>query len=305
MATFFTEDNNFNPVEMLYAPPGTSEPADTDNETAGSSTHASVFNRRLKSLVDRTKYLYNLLNTGRIQQLLAIVNPANKILGFDANGNLIASNVEVYEVGFIRWCAVIADSNPFKDSQGFFWYVPDGTPLSPANPVYERLYKAVWGYMTTAQISGGKGASADADWASGKNMLFPDCRERGIAMRSTGRLINQFFGSNQVSLAPENYRHNHNFSVRGVRDTNLNFDAAGGFGLLTFGTPRTGATGATPTNSNFGTPNPTNIAGNRTAVNDGAGAIWENTATAAAPVNLPSPPGISFDLRIYTGVRAL
>lgn len=298
MPGYFQEDNTWESVELFYSPPGVAEPPDT--QETGSSNHADVFNRRIRVLVNRTKWLRNFFDTGRLKQFLALDNVSNRLLGFDSQGSPVSVYPDLYSTGDVKVSAIPIVGNPFRDEKGFNWYVPDGTYLSNANPIYEKLFKTLWSILNTVET---KGTTADNDWNAGKRLIYPDVRGRNIASLSNTNPLNSVYGSNQVALTPEHYRHTHNFSLRGVRDTNLNFDATGGFGLVTFGTPKTGATGQTATNSTFGTPNPTNVAGNRSAVNDGLGALWDNTLNAPQPVTLPSPPSVALQLLIYTGVR--
>lgn len=292
------ENNNWESVELVYAPPGAIEPNNTDTEAVGSSNHANVFNRRLQSVVNRTAWLRNLLTVGRIKQLLDLSNTANKLLSFDSGGNLIATDFSM-SVGTVRLSVLQAANNPFQDTEGFWWFVPDGSALTPSVARYERLYKAVWSSMQPSQITGGKGLSADSDWNAGKNILYPDCRDYYVQMRSVTRPINQLFGSRQISLSPENYKHSHNLSVRGVApvvinsQNTFNFLASAGYGLIHYS--EAGAAPGQP-------PNPTNIKGNRSATGDSLGAIWENTNNNAVPVDY-SPPGISLEVLIYLGFR--
>lgn len=288
---FIPENNNFESVELLYAPPGAIEPPNTDTDTTGSSNHASVFNRRLQSLVNRTAWLRNFFTTGRLKQILDIPATTNKLLGFDSGGNIAAVDFPM-AVGTVRLSAIQATSNPFQDSEGFWWFVPDGTALSPSIARYERLYKAVWASIPTGLITGGKGATADDDWNAGKNINYPDCRDDYMHMRSATRPINQVFGSRSVTLTPENYRHRHNLSLQGFTANSISTQQGTGSTVYN----------AIPFASQAAGTSRQQVAGNRVNADDAVGAIWENTPNAATPVTI-NPPGISFEILIYLGFR--
>jgi hypothetical protein len=196
-------------------------------------------------------------------------------------------------LGTVRFSVITANSNPFQDDLGFWWFIPNGDSLIPSQEKYEKLYKAVWGSMDTSQIVGGKGTSANSDWNAGKNINYPDCRDDYLSIRSATRQINRVYGSREVTLVPENYRHRHNMSLQGFTANSIS--------------NQQGTTGATVYNAvPFGIqPAGTvrqNVAGNRVIADDGLGAIWENTQNVAAPVNI-NPPGISLEMMIYLGYR--
>jgi hypothetical protein len=146
--------------------------------------------------------------------------------------------------------------------------------------------------MLTGQITGGKGTSADSDWNEGKNILYPDFRDDYLHMRSTIRPINQLFGSRQVSLIPENYRHRHNISLQGFTANSISTQQSDGttvYNAVPFGVQPAGTSRQ-------------NVPGNRVNASDTLGAIWENTVNTTAPVNI-NPPGISLEVQIYLGFR--
>lgn len=302
----FTETPNWESVELLYAPPGEDEPIDTDDVTTGSTNHANVFNRRLQSLVNRTRFVYNLLTSGRLNELINLASVNNKYVGFDGSGNMIASEISIpavpdyYMVGQLILIPYTVTGTPYVDSRGYNWFIPTGNTLDPVITAYEPFYKAVWADIPPLLFSGGKGASADDDWIAGKIINYPDLRDKYIHAFSATRPLNTDFGSRSVTLNPENYRHKHNLSVRGVVPAVINGQnafnystAGGGYGLIAY------SEGGNDYPFN---PSPTNIVGDRITEGDLLGAIWENTATAAAPVTI-NPPGFSVTPLIYTGTK--
>lgn len=292
MPLFFSDDDTkFEAIEKFYAPPGINDP-NIDDEITGSSNHANVFNKRLQTLADRTAFLRKFFTQGLLFQLLNLSNSSNKILGFDSGGSLTTYDFSI-SLGTVRFSVLPATANPFQDELGFWWFIPNGTALSPAQPRYERLYKAVWASMDTSQIVGGKGASADADWTAGKNINYPDCRDDYVHVASTNstRLLNRVFGSRQINLVPENYRHRHNLSLQGFTAGSISVQQGSTsntvFNAIPFGIQPAGTSRQ-------------NVAGNRVNADDSGGAVWENTANAATPVDI-NPPGISLTMLIYLG----
>ena len=87
MPQFFPENEIFDTVELLYAPPGATDPG-LDSDIFGSSNHATVFNNRLQKLVSRTAWLKKFFTSGRLSELLGFQNTENKLLGFDSGGEL-------------------------------------------------------------------------------------------------------------------------------------------------------------------------------------------------------------------------
>jgi hypothetical protein len=291
MPSFFTETENWESVEKIYPPPGILEPTGTDLDTTGSTTHGNVFNRRLQSFVNRTAWLRKQLTSGRLAQILAFPVTTNKLIAFDSVGNIVTSDPPL-ALGTVQYSVIEAASNPYQDEVGFWWFVPNGSTLVTTEPKYEKLYKAVWASMTTGQIAGGKGTTADSDWNAGKAISYPDCRDRSPSHRSSTRVTNQPFGSRSITLNPENFRHTHNMSLAGFTASSIstqNSDSSIIFSAVPQGV-------IAPTASRQ------NIKGNRTAASDNLGAIWENTATASTPATY-EPPVISLEMRIYLGFR--
>jgi microcystin-dependent protein len=75
-----------------------------------------------------------------------------------------------------------------------------------ANADTQALFEYLWGTDSSLSVSGGRGASANADWVANKNLTLPDCRGRVLAgedaMGSSpaGRLTASFFGPNATVL---------------------------------------------------------------------------------------------------------
>jgi microcystin-dependent protein len=75
------------------------------------------------------------------------------------------------------------------------WLLLDGSTIGDsgsgagnANAANETLFGVLWDSMADAQapVSGGRGASAAADWAAGKTITLPDARGRAVIGSGTG-----------------------------------------------------------------------------------------------------------------------
>ncbi|MBR1328825.1 hypothetical protein [Bradyrhizobium ottawaense] len=70
-----------------------------------------------------------------------------------------------------------------------------------ANADTQALFQYLWGADANLTVSGGRGASSNADWAANKQLTLPDCRGRVVASlddmgnSAAGRLTNSFFAS--------------------------------------------------------------------------------------------------------------
>lgn len=70
-----------------------------------------------------------------------------------------------------------------------------------ANADAQALFQYLWGADANLAVSGGRGASAAADWAANKQLTLPDCRGRVVASlddmgnSASGRLTAGFFAS--------------------------------------------------------------------------------------------------------------
>jgi len=75
-----------------------------------------------------------------------------------------------------------------------------------ANADAQALFEYLWGADSNLAVSGGRGASANADWTANKTMTLPDCRGRTLAglddMGNTaaGRLSSTYFGATATTL---------------------------------------------------------------------------------------------------------
>ncbi len=303
----FTEQNQWDNVELLYAPPGDTEPQDTDTPNIGSTNHASVFNRRLQSLVNRSRYLYNLVKAGIVNQLLELPKTPNEYLKFDNEGNLISQALEIpsgadaYMVGQLIMVSFEVVGNPYVDDRGYNWFVPDGNTLTPTVAAYEPLYKKIWVSIPPSMFIGGiKGSTAQEDWDNEVVISYPDLRDKYLHCLSLNRPINQQFGDRNATIPQEAFKHSHNLSVRGVLPAVINGQnafnystAGGGYGMIAY---------SESGNDYPFNPSPTNIKGDRSVEGDQLGAIWENTDADSTGLEL-NLPGVSFQPLIYTGTR--
>lgn len=75
-----------------------------------------------------------------------------------------------------------------------------------ANADTQALFEYLWGADSNLSVSGGRGASAAADWAANKTIALPDLRGRTIAglddmgASTAGRLTSSFFGATPTEL---------------------------------------------------------------------------------------------------------
>jgi microcystin-dependent protein len=70
-----------------------------------------------------------------------------------------------------------------------------------ANSDAQSLFEYFWGVDVNLAVSGGRGASANADWVANKALTLPDCRGRALAglddmgSSAAGRLTATYFGA--------------------------------------------------------------------------------------------------------------
>jgi hypothetical protein len=75
-----------------------------------------------------------------------------------------------------------------------------------ANADTQALFEYLWSADSNLSVSGGRGASANADWAANKQLTLPDCRGRVLAglddmgNSGAGRLTSSFFGATPTTL---------------------------------------------------------------------------------------------------------
>lgn len=75
-----------------------------------------------------------------------------------------------------------------------------------ANADTSALFSFLWGADPNLAVSGGRGASAAADYAANKTIALPDCRGRGVAglddmgNSAAGRLTTSYFGAGPTTL---------------------------------------------------------------------------------------------------------
>ena len=94
----------------------------------------------------------------------------------------------------------------------------DASSATRAGATYENLFLALWASLsnTDAPVSGGRGATAAADWAANKTITLPDLRGRSIIGTGTGTgLTARTHGAkvgaethtlSEAELAPHNHR---------------------------------------------------------------------------------------------------
>lgn len=74
-----------------------------------------------------------------------------------------------------------------------------------ANADTQSLFEYFWGADSNLSVSGGRGASANADWVANKALTLPDCRGRTLAglddmgNSAAGRMTSTYFGGGVVS----------------------------------------------------------------------------------------------------------
>lgn len=65
-----------------------------------------------------------------------------------------------------------------------------------ANADTQSLFEYFWGVDTNLSVSGGRGASANADWVANKTLTLPDCRGRGLfGLADMGNSASPIFGT--------------------------------------------------------------------------------------------------------------
>lgn len=75
-----------------------------------------------------------------------------------------------------------------------------------ANADVQALFQYLWGADANLAVSGGRGASAAADWAANKTIALPDWRGRALAglddmgNSAAGRLTSTYFGTSAIVL---------------------------------------------------------------------------------------------------------
>ena len=224
-----------------------------------------------------------------LQQLSDLVLGNNQTLGTNNTGQITQYNRQSRTVGSVimlpydplgvtGWSASGA---VYTDPDGWLWYLPNGTGLSNANVKYLELFTALWG-TAAYTIAGGKGANALTDWNAGKTLVIPDMRGRSISSSgtatggTTARSIGSTWGAETTTLATGNLpSHRHNISIAGFTATGLVSNGASGVGAIAYGV-------------NSVTINQVNIAGNRSASNDGLGAVADTGSGTAFATTDPS-----------------
>jgi hypothetical protein len=75
-----------------------------------------------------------------------------------------------------------------------------------ANSDAQALFEYLWGADSNLAVSGGRGASANADWTANKTLTLPDCRGRALSSlddmgnSAAGRLTASYFGTSATVL---------------------------------------------------------------------------------------------------------
>lgn len=206
-------------------------------------------------------------------------NNANQVIQYDLQRRQVGETILLpYDPALSSWSVSGAI---YTDPDGWLWYFPNGTALSNANTKYLNLFTALWG-TAAYTISGGKGANALADWNASKQLIIPDLRGRAIATSgtatggSTSRTIGSIWGTENATLATTNLpSHRHNISVTNITATGIAGSAGSGLGIISNGNPAIATIQA-------------NIAGNRTTVNDGLGAVADTGSATAFSIADPS-----------------
>lgn len=88
-----------------------------------------------------------------------------------------------------------------------------------ANADAEALFEYLWIADSNLSVSGGRGASAAADWAANKTIALPDCRGRNIAglddmgNSAASRLTSSYFGATATTLGAVGGSESHVLSI--------------------------------------------------------------------------------------------
>jgi len=222
-----------------------------------------------------------------LDAIAALTPQASQNLGFDASSQLTQRPIQpriVGEVVLLPYDPLLAgwtvSGAVYTDPSNWKWYAPNGAGINNSNALYENLFLALWG-TDAYTISGGKGASAAADWAASKTLVIPDFSGRLIGSRGTStggsspRLIGGSWGAETVTLAIANLpAHRHNVSVSNITASGIAGLSSSGLGVINNGNPSATSTIL-------------NVAGNRTANNDGLGAIADTGS--GSPFNISQP----------------
>lgn len=113
----------------------------------------------------------------------------------------------------------------FGSSAPSGWILLDGSTIGKsgsgatyANNDAENLFVLLWNSISNAYapVSGGRGASASADFASGKTLTLPDSRGKVIVGKNTStfNFLGQALGNETVTLSNGNLpSHSHDYST--------------------------------------------------------------------------------------------
>lgn len=131
--------------------------------------------------------------------------------------------------GTVRMLAFdIGAANPWTDTQGWVWYIPDGKTIGSsasganiASAAAFDLFVNMWPHYSVQTSSGGastKSANALTDWLLNKRLLLPDLRGRTLRAAGQGASLSSYAigatgGSETVALATANMpSHDHTFT---------------------------------------------------------------------------------------------
>jgi hypothetical protein len=96
-----------------------------------------------------------------------------------------------------------------------------------ANSDVQALFEYLWGADSNLAVSGGRGASAAADWAANKTIALPDFRGRAIAglddmgNSAAGILTGTYFGVTPTVLGASGGSQNHTIAQTNLPNINL------------------------------------------------------------------------------------
>jgi len=205
-------------------------------------------------------------------------------------------------IGSVQYLSYdVGATDLWTDPDGWLWFVPRGASIGSststallANNKLQQLYNVLW--TTPAYtVTGGKGASANADWTAGRPLLIPDMRGRTVVMSgmATGgtasRAVGSVFGAETLTLSTANLPvHSHRLSMSGFTATGLVSSGATGVAAVTYGAQTIAL-------------NQPNAVGNRSASNDNLGAIGDTGSGTAIPL---AEPAKAYSEIWFTGSRA-
>jgi len=164
-----------------------------------------------------------------------------------------------------------------------------------ANSDVQTLFEYLWTADANLAVSGGRGASANADWLANKTITLPDFRGRvpgaldDMGNSAAGRLTSSFFGTSAIVLGAAGGGESHTLTEAQIPSHTHSLSASGT-------TSSDGAhahqMGARDSTAGFGAGNPGNVEFVENFANDLSGAP-PTSSTAAAHTHTVTVTGTS------------